>query len=88
VCPPKPDCSSKQRSIHPSGKCDAYYVCEDGQAHTFVCPAGLHFDAQMLLCTNPEVASCVPCSDDVSIKGGGGAGGSGGEGCLGKHCFW
>lgn len=50
----------------------------------FVCPTGLHFNAQMLQCTNTEAASCVPCSDDLSAKGGGGAGGSGGEGCLGK----
>jgi hypothetical protein len=49
-----------------------------------VCPAGLHFDAQLLQCSYPEVANCVPCSDDLSGKGGGGAGGSGGEGCLGK----
>lgn len=39
-------------------RCEVYYLCSDGEYTIRDCPAGLHFNAELLVCDYPEAADC------------------------------
>ncbi|GFR09421.1 peritrophin-1 [Trichonephila clavata] len=42
---------------HPSN-CSIYYLCSNGLAYEFVCPARLHFNLRLKICDYEDVARC------------------------------
>ncbi|XP_063232762.1 probable chitinase 10 [Bacillus rossius redtenbacheri] len=63
-----PNCTGQGFARDPRD-CAVYYLCEWSMKHTYVCPEGLHYHAELRMCDWPELAGCPLLSSAAQPAG-------------------